>query len=106
MLSSWPVVPWVLSDYRSARLDLGRRETFRDLSKPMGALEPKRLERFRERMETMVSVAPGAGAGPPVNGRGKTTTRTPLLSLLLLLLLASPSTPPSSTARTTPAQGT
>ena len=77
-LSSWPVVPWVLSDYRSARLDLGRRETFRDLSKPMGALEPGRLERFRERMEAMASVAaPAAGAGPPVKGRGNATVRTP-----------------------------
>lgn len=48
-LAQWPVFPWVLRDYSSAVLDLGREETFRDLSKPMGALTPARLEVFRQR---------------------------------------------------------
>ena len=30
--------PWVLADYESSYLDLDNPETFRDLSKPMGAL--------------------------------------------------------------------
>lgn len=48
-LAQWPVFPWVLRDYSSAVLDLTRDETFRDLSKPMGALTPSRLEVFRQR---------------------------------------------------------
>lgn len=48
-LAQWPVFPWVLSDYKSEKLDLSRSETFRDLSKPMGALTPSRLEVFRMR---------------------------------------------------------
>lgn len=43
-LAQWPVFPWVLADYSSAELDLESPETFRDLSKPMGALgHPQRL---------------------------------------------------------------
>lgn len=48
-LAQWPVFPWVLRDYSSAELDLSRDEAFRDLSKPMGALTPSRLEVFRRR---------------------------------------------------------
>lgn len=48
-LAQWPVFPWVLRDYSSAVLDLTRDETFRDLSKPVGALTPARLEVFRQR---------------------------------------------------------
>jgi hypothetical protein len=32
------VFPWVISDYTSAVLDLANPATFRDLSKPIGAL--------------------------------------------------------------------
>lgn len=48
-LAQWPVFPWVLRDYKSAELDLGNGEVFRDLSKPMGAMTPARLEIFRQR---------------------------------------------------------
>ena len=37
-LNQYPVFPWVLRDYTSATLDLSDPATFRDLSKPMGAL--------------------------------------------------------------------
>lgn len=48
-LAQWPVFPWVLRDYSSAELDLGDEGVFRDLSKPMGAMTPSRLEVFRQR---------------------------------------------------------
>ncbi|GJP81202.1 hypothetical protein CLOP_g11369 [Closterium sp. NIES-67] len=51
-LAQYPVFPWVIADYESEHLDLTREETFRDLSKPVGALNPKRLEMFRERAES------------------------------------------------------
>ena len=44
-LTQYPVFPWILSDYTSQRLDFSREEVFRDLSKPMGALNPARLKK-------------------------------------------------------------
>jgi factor associated with neutral sphingomyelinase activation len=48
-LAQWPVFPWVLKDYGSSKLDLSDAGVFRDLSKPMGAQTPSRLEVFRQR---------------------------------------------------------
>ena len=49
----WPVFPWVLADYTSPTLDLHSPASFRDLSKPIGALNPQRLESFRFRFKEM-----------------------------------------------------
>ena len=46
---SYPVFPWVLSNYSSKSLDLSDASSFRDLSKPVGALNPDRLKKFQER---------------------------------------------------------
>lgn len=43
-LTQYPVFPWVLADYSSEVLDFNKSTTFRDLSKPVGALDPKRFE--------------------------------------------------------------
>ena len=52
-LCQYPVMPWVLSNYTSEQIpDLTDRSNFRDLSKPMGALNPRRLVDFMERFET------------------------------------------------------
>ena len=48
-LAQYPVFPWVVADYASPTLDLSSSATYRDLSKPVGALTPARLETFRER---------------------------------------------------------
>lgn len=48
-LTQYPVFPWVLSNYESETLDLSDPRNFRDLSKPMGALNPVRLEEYWER---------------------------------------------------------
>eukprot|EP00232_Nephroselmis_pyriformis_P008656 CAMPEP_0182883068 /NCGR_PEP_ID=MMETSP0034_2-20130328/18168_1 /TAXON_ID=156128 /ORGANISM="Nephroselmis pyriformis, Strain CCMP717" /LENGTH=360 /DNA_ID=CAMNT_0025016191 /DNA_START=185 /DNA_END=1263 /DNA_ORIENTATION=- len=48
-LSQYPVFPWVIKDYTSDRLDLNNPAVFRDLSKPIGALNADRLETFKER---------------------------------------------------------
>ncbi|CAG4985996.1 unnamed protein product [Colias eurytheme] len=48
-LMQYPVFPWILADYDSLELDLNDPATFRDLSKPMGAQSPDRLEQFRKR---------------------------------------------------------
>ncbi|KAF8154493.1 hypothetical protein B0H34DRAFT_660452 [Crassisporium funariophilum] len=42
--TQYPVFPWVLSDYTSQILDLNSPDSYRDLTKPMGALTaPRRL---------------------------------------------------------------
>lgn len=52
-LSQYPVFPWILSEYDSDVLDLSRESTFRDLSRPIGALEPERLSTLTERYNEM-----------------------------------------------------
>ena len=46
-LNQYPVFPWIIADYTSATLDLNSAATFRDLSKPVGALDAKRLDFFK-----------------------------------------------------------
>ncbi|KAJ2958896.1 hypothetical protein NQZ79_g5615 [Umbelopsis isabellina] len=48
-LTQYPVFPWILADYESEELDLEKPETFRDLSKPMGAQTPEREHEFADR---------------------------------------------------------
>lgn len=43
-LTQYPIFPWVLADYSSEKLDFNKSSTFRDLSKPVGALDSKRFE--------------------------------------------------------------
>ena len=52
-LTQYPVFPWILADYTSTVLDLTDPKTFRDLSKPMGALGLKRAKQYRDRYRTM-----------------------------------------------------
>ncbi|XP_031816569.1 neurobeachin isoform X6 [Sarcophilus harrisii] len=51
-LNQYPVFPWVLTNYESEELDLTLPGNFRDLSKPVGALNPKRAVFYAERYET------------------------------------------------------
>lgn len=52
-LTQYPVFPWVLNDYSSDELDLNDPKSFRDLSKPIGALNEERLARLRQRYNEM-----------------------------------------------------
>ena len=52
-IMQYPVMPWVLVDYTSDCLDLTQPSTFRDLSKPIGALNKERLMFFKERFNDM-----------------------------------------------------
>jgi len=54
-LTQYPVFPWVIADYSSEILDLNDPKTFRDLSKPIGALNENRLKGFKERYQHMLS---------------------------------------------------
>lgn len=38
--NQYPVFPWVISDFKSKTLNLSEASTYRDLTKPIGALNP------------------------------------------------------------------
>ncbi|CAM9577608.1 unnamed protein product, partial [Choristocarpus tenellus] len=65
-LTQYPVFPWVIKDFTSPTLDLDDSASYRDLSRPMGALDPERLEYFRERFRNMPDpeLHPGQGLPP------------------------------------------
>lgn len=48
-LTHYPVYPWVIQDYVSENLDLNDPKIYRDLSKPIGAMNMKRLHDFKSR---------------------------------------------------------
>uniref|UniRef100_A0A3Q1D217 Neurobeachin-like protein 2 n=1 Tax=Amphiprion ocellaris TaxID=80972 RepID=A0A3Q1D217_AMPOC len=51
-LSQYPVFPWVLCDYTSPDLDLENPAVFRDLSKPIGVVNPRHAQNVREKYES------------------------------------------------------
>ncbi|GFS12293.1 WD repeat and FYVE domain-containing protein 3 [Elysia marginata] len=48
-LMQYPVFPWIIANYDSEDLDLTKTANFRDLSRPMGAQTPDRLQQFQKR---------------------------------------------------------
>ncbi|EFA84213.1 BEACH domain-containing protein [Heterostelium album PN500] len=48
-ISQYPIFPQVIADYRSEQLDLNDEKSFRDLSKPIGALNQQRLDTLIQR---------------------------------------------------------
>ena len=52
-LAQYPVFPWIIADYNSQHLDLENPASFRDLTKPIGALNEHRLQVFLERYHEM-----------------------------------------------------
>ena len=52
-LTQYPVFPWVLADYTSESRDLDDPHVYRDLSKPVGALNPDRLAQLLERFNEL-----------------------------------------------------
>ena len=52
-LTQYPVFPWVLKDYTSNCLDLENPESYRDLTKPVGALDEERLRRLKQRFQVI-----------------------------------------------------
>lgn len=50
----YPVFPWILSCYGAATVHLEDPKSYRDLTKPVGALNPERLASFMERFQSFV----------------------------------------------------
>jgi factor associated with neutral sphingomyelinase activation len=53
-MSQSPVFPWTIADYRSQELDLANEAVFRDLSKPVDALDQNRLREILETQRQLV----------------------------------------------------
>ena len=59
-LSQYPVFPWVLTDYKNEAIHFEGKNPqflFRDLSKPIGALNPDKLEQFRSKYFEIINKA-------------------------------------------------
>lgn len=54
--TQYPVFPWIIADYTSETLDLNLPSSFRDLTRPMGALSEARRDAARQRYENLKSV--------------------------------------------------
>ncbi|KAJ7856539.1 beach-domain-containing protein [Mycena leptocephala] len=54
--TQYPIFPWVLKDYTSSSLDLNNPDSYRDLTKPMGALTDARREAAEMRYSNLESV--------------------------------------------------
>ncbi|KAJ7201121.1 beach-domain-containing protein [Mycena pura] len=54
--TQYPIFPWVLQDYTSSTLDLTNPDSYRDLTKPMGALTQTRREAAEMRYSNLESV--------------------------------------------------
>lgn len=52
-LSQYPVFPWTIIKFDQDTMDLNDPANYRDLSKPIGALNPERLQKFKDRMVDM-----------------------------------------------------
>lgn len=50
-LNQYLIFPWILTDYESKTIDLDCPTSYRDLSKPIGALNPTRKQFFIERFQ-------------------------------------------------------
>ncbi|XP_059473157.1 neurobeachin-like protein 1 isoform X2 [Neocloeon triangulifer] len=50
-LSQYPVFPWIVADYTSPTLDLTDPNTFRNLSKPIGVVNPKNEAEVRTKFD-------------------------------------------------------
>jgi factor associated with neutral sphingomyelinase activation len=64
-LTQYPVFPHIIADFTSKTLKLDQPSTFRDLSKPIGALNEQRLEGFLQRFHSMPPEDKELGIPPP-----------------------------------------
>lgn len=56
-LAQYPVFPWILIDYTSDSIDLNDESIYRDLLKPVGALNERKAKEIKNRYDTFVDVS-------------------------------------------------
>lgn len=62
-IGQYPVMPWVLREYKGSTIDLLDPLVYRDLSRPIGALNPTKARQLQQRYATWIST--DNGADPP-----------------------------------------
>jgi hypothetical protein len=82
-LAQYPVLPWVIADYASEQLDLGAPGALRDLTRPVGALNPSRRAGLAERYAMLA--AEGDADIPPFHHGSHYSTPGGVLHWLLRL---------------------
>ena len=78
-LSQYPIMPWILCDYKSKRINLKDPKVYRDLSKPIGALNPQRLQRLLRRMR---GLGEGGNVPPFLYGSHYSSLGVPIYFLI------------------------
>ena len=62
--TQYPVFPWVITDYKNEKFPeestLAQQRGWRDFSKPIGALAPEKLDKFRSKYFQIVSKQPNS----------------------------------------------
>ena len=54
--SMYPVFPWIVTDFDSDQLEIDNKHIYRNLSLPVGALNPERFNELNERRKEMISI--------------------------------------------------
>ncbi|EAS03268.3 beige/BEACH domain protein (macronuclear) [Tetrahymena thermophila SB210] len=54
-ITQYPIFPWIFNRYDKQDIDLNNPAHYRDLQKPVGALNPERLEEFQKRYQSSYS---------------------------------------------------
>lgn len=49
--SAYPIFPWVINEYEM-EYDINKAESYRNLSKSVGALNPHRLQRLKGKLKS------------------------------------------------------
>eukprot|EP00111_Clytia_hemisphaerica_P022278 TCONS_00065481-protein len=53
-LAQYPVFPWVITDFESDTIDLENPDIYRDLTKPVGAINEKKAEEIKKRYDSFI----------------------------------------------------
>ncbi len=68
-MQQYPIFPWILKNYTTETLNFKDiKATFRDLKKPIGALNEERLKEFKEKYEEMKKQIPKPEVPPFMYG--------------------------------------
>ena len=88
-LCQYPVMPWIISQYENDTIDLNDPASFRDLSKPVGALNESRLKDFLERFHSFGEQTTSVGSSSGNSGGELTVTPTQYQLYFVLMLQSS-----------------
>jgi factor associated with neutral sphingomyelinase activation len=69
-LTQYPIFPWVISDFKNKKLNLEGKNShfsYRDLSKPIGGINPDKLEQFKSKYFEVINKTNSVGSNTMPN---------------------------------------